>query len=264
MCSGAPAERVSSSLRLIHRRRILPASGLAPSLCTSFHPPIAVIFSVAGSNFRIGDKAMASDYPPFMNSYGLVAKILNKIKDAKTPDRFTQDYLGSTLGFASGCAKPFIPVIKRLGLLSSDGAPTELYKQFRNPDHSKSAMGKAIKQRYAALYERNETVHSLDKKSLEGLIVQATGLDQGASTLRAIVGTFESLKAFASFDKIGESPTITASNDKGGQEVEHKAHDRSGDGEEIRLGDHHFQFLLHPRSNSDPILSTPTQRSHVR
>ena len=62
-----------------------------------------------------------ADYPPFMNSSGLVTKILNKIKDAKTPDRFTQDYLASTLGFASGSAKPFIPVLKRLGFLSSDG-----------------------------------------------------------------------------------------------------------------------------------------------
>lgn len=141
-----------------------------------------------------------ADYPPFMNSYGLVTRILAKIQEAKTPDRFTQDYLGNTLGFASGSAKPFIPLIKRLGLLSSDGSPTELYKQFRNPDHSKTAMGKAIRQVYGMLYERNENVHKLDKRGLEGLIVQATGLDQGSTTLRSIAGTFENLKSFANFD----------------------------------------------------------------
>ena len=143
-----------------------------------------------------------ADYPPFINSYGLVTKILDKIKDAKTPDRFTQDYLANTLGFSGGSAKPFIPLLKRIGMLSSDGAPTDLYKQFRNPDHSKSAIGKAIKHGYADLYERNEKVHSLDKKSLEGLVIQATGLDQGAATLRAITGTFENLKSFASFENL--------------------------------------------------------------
>src|SRR5262249_4264250 len=131
------------------------------------------------------------------DTYGLVSKIFAKVKEAKTPDRFSQDYLGKTLGYASGSARPFIPLLKRLGFLSSDGVTTELYKQFRNPDHSKTAMGRAIKQGFSQLYDRNENVHTLDKKGLEGLIVQATGLDQGSTTLRAIVGTFEALKGLA-------------------------------------------------------------------
>lgn len=147
------------------------------------------------------------DYPPFMNSYGLANKILQKIKEAKTPDRFTQDYLANTLGFASGSAKPFIPFAKRLGLLSSDGAPTELYHQFRNPDHSRGAMARAMKIGYADLFLRNESVNKLDHKGLEGLVVQATGLDSGSSTLRAIVGTFENLKAFADFGDIVQPTT---------------------------------------------------------
>ena len=34
---------------------------------------------------------MAAEYPPFMNGYGTAAKILNKMKEAQTPDRFTQE-----------------------------------------------------------------------------------------------------------------------------------------------------------------------------
>jgi Family of unknown function (DUF5343) len=142
-----------------------------------------------------------ADYPPFMNSTGLVTKILDKIKEAKTPERFTQDYLANTLGFASGSAKPFIGVAKRLGLLAPDGTPTELYHQFRNADHSKGAMARAMRMGYADLFTRNENVHKLDKKSLEGLVVQATGLDAGSATLSGIVGTFDRLKAFADFGK---------------------------------------------------------------
>jgi hypothetical protein len=197
-----------------------------------------------------------ADYPPFLNSYGLVTKILNKVKEAKTPDRFTQDYMGETLGYSSGSAKPFIPLIKRLGLLSSDGAPTELYKQFRNPDHSKSAMGKAIRHGYADLYERNEKVHTLDRKSLEGLIVQATGLDQGSATLRAIIGTFENLKAFASFDNI-ETIAVPAKKEREREpeEKDKKRTEITDDGEGIRLGLSYTINLVLPKTDDVSVFN---------
>jgi hypothetical protein len=144
---------------------------------------------------------MAKTYPPFMNATGNISRILEKIKVAATPDRFTQDFLATELGFSGGSSKPFIPLAKKMGLIGSDGAPTDLYKQFRNtsPSTSKSAMAKAIKSAYADVYARNEYAHSLSKQELEGLIVEITGLEKGSGTVRAITGTFEALKAFADF-----------------------------------------------------------------
>lgn len=144
---------------------------------------------------------MAAEYPPFMNGYGTTAKILGKIKEAQTPDRFTQDFLSTKLGFPGGTAKPFIPLAKRLGLLEGDGKPSDLYKAFRNHSHSKAAMASAIRKGYSQFYERNEYAHDLDKKKLEGLVVEITGLEAGHATARAIVGTFETLKSFADFNK---------------------------------------------------------------
>jgi hypothetical protein len=144
---------------------------------------------------------MAAEYPPFMNGYGTTAKILGKIKEAQTPDRFTQDFLSTKLGFAGGTPKAFIPLAKRIGFLESDGKPTDLYKAFRNPANSKAAMATAIRKGYTQLYERNEYVHDLDKKKLAGLIVELTGLEEGHATVRAIVGTFETLKGLADFNK---------------------------------------------------------------
>lgn len=149
---------------------------------------------------------MAAEYPPFMNGYGTAAKILNKIKEAQTPDRFTQDFLSTKLGFPGGTARPFIPLAKRIGFLESDGRPTDLYKSFRNPAQSKAAMAAAIRKGFSQLYERNEYAHDLDKKKLEGLIVELTGLEQGHATVRAIVGTFEALKALADFRKPEPKP----------------------------------------------------------
>jgi len=149
---------------------------------------------------------MPAEYPPFMNGYGTAAKILSKIKEAQTPDRFTQDFLSTKLGFPGGTAKAFIPMAKRIGFIESDGRPTDLYKSFRNPTQSKAAMAAAIRKGFSQLYERNEYVHDLDKKKLEGLIMEITGLEQGHSTVRSIVGTFETLKQFADFNKPEPAP----------------------------------------------------------
>lgn len=64
--------------------------------------------------------------PPFMNAYGLVPKILDKIIEAQQPERFTQDFLSTKLGFSGGSARAMIPLLKRVGFLSSDGVPTQL------------------------------------------------------------------------------------------------------------------------------------------
>jgi hypothetical protein len=200
-----------------------------------------------------------ADYPPFINSYGLVTKILNKIKEAKTPDRFTQDYLGNTLGYSSGSAKPLIPLLKKIGFLSSDGVPTELYKQFRNPDHSKTAMGKALRKGYSDLYERNEKVHTLDKKGLEGLIVQATGLDQGSGTLRSIVGTFENLKGFASFENLESAAPATAADKKENEKIERPKETFAGYGEssqgDLRLGLSYTINLVLPKTDDVAVFN---------
>jgi hypothetical protein len=158
---------------------------------------------------------MGAEYPPFMNGYGTATKILSKLKEAQTPDRFTQDFLSTKLGFPGGTAKPFIPLAKRIGFLETDGKPTDLYKSFRNHAHSKAAMATAIRKGYVQFYERNEYAHDLDKKRLEGLVVEITGLEAGHATVRAIVGTFEALKAFADFNR--SEPNHSTTNEQSRQ-----------------------------------------------
>jgi hypothetical protein len=164
---------------------------------------------------------MAADYPPFMNAYGNVSKILEKIKQAETPPRFTQEFLEKTLSFPGGSRKPFIPLAKRIGFIGSDGVPTEIYKRFQNPDRSKGAMAEAIRKGYPTLFERNQQAYKLDKNGLEGLIREATGLDADSGTLKSIAGTFDALKGFADFNAPGvttdqKDDTADGSKPKGG------------------------------------------------
>ena len=127
-------------------------------------------------------------------------KILNKVKEAKTPDRFTADFLETKLGFKGGNSRQFIPLSKKLGLLKSDGTPTDLYKKFRNDSTSGAAMAEALKIGYRDAFERNEYANELDKENFKRLVVEITGLDAKNKVVQLICQTFESLKKFANFD----------------------------------------------------------------
>jgi hypothetical protein len=138
---------------------------------------------------------------PYVVQPGSIKKILDKVRDAKTPDRFTTDFLDTKLGFRGGNFRQFIPLAKKLNLLNSDGTPTELYKAFRNPTTAKASMAEAIKAGYRELFDRNEYAGSLSKDELKGLVVQVTGLDAKDQVVALICRTFEMLKSLADFEQ---------------------------------------------------------------
>ena len=146
-------------------------------------------------------------------------KILNKVKEAKTPDRFTADFLETKLGFKGGNSRQFIPLSKKLGLLKSDGTPTDLYKKFRNDSTSGAAMAEALKIGYRDAFERNEYANELDKENFKRLVVEITGLDAKNKVVQLICQTFESLKKFANFDvklpEVIKEETISKKEDTG-------------------------------------------------
>lgn len=74
---------------------------------------------------------MADDSLPYLNAPSNITKALNKIKEAETPKRFSQDFLATTLQMPGGSPQPVIPFLKRTGFLASDGTPTDLYRRFR-------------------------------------------------------------------------------------------------------------------------------------
>ncbi len=147
---------------------------------------------------------MSRKHPPFVNATGSIQRIFDKIQEAKTPTKFTVDFLAEVIGARGGSSRPFIPLLKRLGFLGGDGSPTARYRSFRNPDSAGSAMAAALREGYADLYQRNEYVHELDRDRLKNLVVESTGLEAESSTVRAIVGTFEALKSYADFEATNE------------------------------------------------------------
>lgn len=145
---------------------------------------------------------------PYLASPGTITKILSKIVEARRPERFTQDFLKTKLGFPGGNAQVMIPLLKRLGFLGSDGAPTRLYDQFRNVDTQGAAMATGIRNAYKELYDRNEYAHDLIRDQLESLITEITGLERKNRIVKLVASSFDSLRQFADFetDEPGDAP----------------------------------------------------------
>jgi len=137
---------------------------------------------------------------PYVNQPGSIVKILEKVKEAKTPDRFTTDFLETKLGFKGGNYRQFIPFAKKLGLLNSDGTPTELYNSYRNNHTSKGAVARALRTGYREAFDRNEYANSLTKEQFKGLVVEITGSESSSRVVQLTCQTFESLKSLADFE----------------------------------------------------------------
>ena len=137
---------------------------------------------------------------PYMLSTGLIPKILEKIQNARRPERFTQDFLETKLGHSGGSARSIIPLLKRMGFLGSDGVPTFLYDQFRNPETQGGAVAEGMRKAFNELFARNEYVYDLAREKLTGQVVETTGRAKSDSSTRAIVGTFLALNELADFE----------------------------------------------------------------
>ncbi len=146
---------------------------------------------------------MAKEFPPYTSSTGLFKQLFQKIKEATPPQRFSQDFLITGLNFKkSGTTLSFIPILKRLGFLGTDGIPTDLYKKFRNPDNkvSGTAMAQALRIGYADLFSRNEYWFKKDKSDLKNFLIEVLEADPKDAKLGFLITTIEVLKGLSDFE----------------------------------------------------------------
>ena len=181
---------------------------------------------------------------------GSMVKILEKIKTASTPDNFNSDFM-TTLGFKGGNYRTFIPWAKKIGLINSDGTPSNLYKQFRNPATSKISLGEALKKGYASLFLRDENCNKLDKAKLKGMLMEITGEPHDSGMLTFMVNSFWNAKEMAEFSSADVGSIDSDSHEEpqeinsDGSKDEHK--------KQIRLGLNYTINLVLPKTDDPSI-----------
>jgi hypothetical protein len=134
----------------------------------------------------------------YLTSVKNLEAILNAIRGAQAPERFTYSFLES-LEFKSSSDRLIISVLKSLGFLDGDGRPQERYFQYLDQTQSETIMAEAIREAYADLFQINTKANELPRNDLKNKLKTLT---QGAvkeSVLEKMAMTFVALVKQADF-----------------------------------------------------------------
>ena len=71
----------------------------------------------------------------YVQVYGQLDQLFNRMAEGQAPEKFSIQHL-KDLGFTSSNYRAVIPLLKALGFLSPDGAPTSRYHEYRNTAQS--------------------------------------------------------------------------------------------------------------------------------
>ena len=144
----------------------------------------------------------------YVTAPGNIEKALLGIKAAATPAQAGQDFVKSILKIPGGSGNQIAAFLKKIGFVGADGAPSDIYKRFRNPTTSGAAMVEALRVGYPALFQRNETWYTLGDEELRGLIVEETGQAHNSSVVSLALATIKGMKKFADFKTSTKVPVV--------------------------------------------------------
>lgn len=141
----------------------------------------------------------------YLTSTKRLSEILDAIKTAKAPEKFTQNFL-ETLEFKTKGDRLVIGVLKALGLLDDTGKPTERYYQFLDQSQSAAVLAEAIEDAYVDLFAVNRNAHTLNRQEVIGKFRTLSQGKYSDAVLDKMALTFIGLAGLADFDSRSDSP----------------------------------------------------------
>lgn len=134
----------------------------------------------------------------YVQIYGQLPELFGRISDGAAPSKFSNQHL-KDWGYTSSNYRAAIPLLKALGFLSADGAPTSRYHEYRNTANSRKVMGEAIKEAYGDLFTIKANPTPSDRSLIEGKFKSTHNASPNIAKLMA--STFYSLLDLADLSK---------------------------------------------------------------
>jgi len=113
--------------------------------------------------------------------------------------------MDTVLGVSGGSSRYVPPLLKKMGFLTSDGTPTDLYTSFRTEGSRSTAAYNGLKNAFAELFQRNEFIHKANEPEVRDNIVAITGLTKNDAYVNYIWSTFKALRDFITGDPATQS-----------------------------------------------------------
>jgi hypothetical protein len=132
-------------------------------------------------------------YTPYPAS---IPKFLNHVQSAGVPDRLTQAYL-KQVGFKSSNDRYLIKVMKTIGFVGADGAPTARWRDYRDRSKQREVLADGIRHGYPELFKVYPDADRKDAEALRNFFGANSSLAE--NTLKLAVTTFRTLVGMADF-----------------------------------------------------------------
>jgi hypothetical protein len=154
-----------------------------------------------------GKREAATTAPKFAYSTApnSLRKVLKLIPQKPRPPKVDSQQLKSW-DLAHNNDTSVLRVLKAVGLIGADGAPTELYARYMDMHAGARALGPAIKQMYAPLFMASHAPYTEPSATLTNLFNIHSG--GGTRTIEYQIQTFKALCESAVFDK--DDPALGA------------------------------------------------------
>lgn len=120
----------------------------------------------------------------FTNAYGQIKKFLETIREGQAPKQLSRQHL-KDLGFKSSNHHPYIPLLKGMGFLNADGAPTPRYFDFMDKSKSKKILTDSVKDAYSDIFTLKANPTKNDRDIIEGKFKSTFNSTDEVAKLRA-------------------------------------------------------------------------------
>lgn len=135
----------------------------------------------------------------YLTSTKRLSEILDALKTAKAPEKFTQGFLES-LEFKSKGDRLIIGVLKCLGFIDDAGKPMDRYFHFIDQSQSARVLADAIEDAYADLFAVNRNANRLSKQEIVGKFKTLSQGQYSDAVINMMAMTFTALVSLADFD----------------------------------------------------------------
>lgn len=134
---------------------------------------------------------------------------MSKIIDGAAPEKFTLEHLRA-IGITSSNDRAIIPLLKDLGFLTPDGAPTQRYMAYRDKSRSRKVLGEALHEAYSDVFHINEHPTNADRAAVEGMFRSKLNSSERVAQVQA--ATFFALLALADLEAspVEQEPELIA------------------------------------------------------
>lgn len=123
--------------------------------------------------------------------YGKLSKLFDAMRAGQAPEKFNRAYL-KDLGFKSSNFHACIPLLKGMGFLTSDGTPTQRYKDFLDSTKWQKIIAETIREAYSDIFVVKSKPTKSDRDLVAGKYkstynLSETSADRTAQTFLALL-----------------------------------------------------------------------------